>query len=137
MKPGLCLLICFLSPALMAAGLPKHIEKKQRKIVSRTYQLTDAQLSICPPALKDDYQASLDVFRSRYPEFNRLVRTSEYFQPAVAAFADDVERSQQESDEIRSRNCLLAKELLETLMNNEEAPHSIADMTAILRQGAE
>lgn len=120
-------------PTIITANNLSDEEKKARKYVSRTYQITDGALARCSSDHISHFEVTLNQFKKTYPELMSLVNNSKYYQRAVKNFADDIERSKTEPQEKLSRECQYAEHLLKSMLNTDDGKKSVANVIEALQ----
>ena len=129
----LILMIAIFVPIIVTANNLTDEEKKIRKYVSRTYQMTDGALARCPSNYANTFEVTLNKFKSKYPELMHLVNNSKYYQRAVNNFSDDIERSKNETQEKLYRECEYMEHLLKTMLDTENGKINVEEAIKILK----
>jgi len=126
------LLFAIIFPIIVIANSLSDEERKVRKYVSRFYQVTDGALGRCSSDYIGAFKVTLDEFKSTNHELMSLVSNSKYYQQAVNNFADDIERSKNETQEKLSRECQYVDYLLKEMLNTEKGKNSVLNAIKII-----
>jgi len=129
------LLLCTLFITTVVHAVERDdTERMKRKLTLRMYQITEGALARCPQEDTKAYQETLDTFNTTYPELITLVAGSAYRKYAIDQYVDDIHRSQIETTEALSQECLYKKSLLTSMINTAAGKQSVAEMIKALKQ---
>ncbi len=111
-----------------AASDLSSIERKQRLLVSRFYEVMEIIPENCPLEAKKEFIISVERFERSFPDFNFLLKNSKFRAYAVDNFSNS---SQLDEDE-----CLYYKEALDMHMDTEKGKNSMEQNLVIMNADA-
>ncbi len=121
---GLVLILVAL-PTLAGSSLTST-EKKQRKLVSRYYEVLELLPNRCPKSSKGEYLQSIAIFKKAYPEFIDLIGRSNFRDYAIKNFSEN-------TSPISGDECLFFKEALDIQVNTERGRIDMKKNTKVMR----
>lgn len=122
------LYIFFISALILAtvsvASEISPIEKKQRKLVSRFYEVLEMIPSRCPESKRSEYKNSVVKFENMYPEFKSALRDSKFRSYAIENFSN--------TTMITDDECLYIKEVLDTYTDTDKGKQKMLELLSVM-----
>jgi hypothetical protein len=115
------LFVCFSS----VASELSPIEKKQRNLVSRFYEILEMFPERCPQSARKEYIESVEKFEKTFPKFNYLIKKSEFRSYAINKFSN--------VSSVPKQTCLYYKEALDMQVDTEKGQQSMNKNIEVMR----
>jgi len=120
----IALFLCF---EVVASDL-SSVDRKQRKLVSRFYEILEMLPKRCPLEARKEFISSVERFERGFPEFNSLIKKSRFRAYAVDKFSN--------STPIKEETCLYYKEALDWHIDTEKGKSSMVKNLQTMSTGA-
>ena len=117
MKSIIGVILILFSCIVWAENELSAVEKQQRKLVSRFYEVLELLPKSCPESAREEYEKSVIKFEKAYPEFITLIRDSHFRLYAINNFSENTSPISQEA-------CLFIKDTLDMEVSTEKGQKS-------------
>ncbi|WNO09982.1 hypothetical protein [Teredinibacter sp. KSP-S5-2] len=120
--------IFFISALILAsvsvASELSPIEKKQRKVVSRFYEVLEMMPSRCPESKRSEYSSSVVKFENMYPKFKSALRDSKFRPYAIENFSN--------ASAVTEGGCLYIKDALDRYTNTDKGKQKMLELLSVM-----